>query len=132
MKSMNSTIMASSLASTAPINSQFKHTIIWNGIVSHLRTKLVENSQQQHLSGTRSRLRKQHSKFVSGGMLLIGLNQTQTADLLQQQQMTTTEQGADVYFTGSQCVDMVYQYLVANRNVLNFERQITKEKCTKV
>lgn len=120
---VNSTILGAASAATAgTINSQFKHTIMWNGIIEHLRSKINEQASSGAIS---SRLRKQHSRFVSGGMLLIRPN---PVDL---EHMSNASHN-DFYFTGSYCVDIVYQYLVDNRHVLNFERQVTRDKCVKV
>ena len=123
---VNSTILATASASSTAasnINSQFKHTIMWNGIIGHLRSKVTElNGSGGAIS---SRLRKQHSRFVSGGMLLIRPNPTDLDSQIHQQSRETC-------FSGSQCVDIVYQYLIDNKSVLNFERQVTRDKCVKV
>lgn len=121
---MNSTILsaaASAASANSTTNSQFRHTIMWNGIISHMKCKLTEMSSSTVGGGISSRLRKQHSRFVSGGIMLIRPNQNEI-----------DANGNDVYFTGAQCVDIVYQYLTANRAVLNFERQVTRDKCVKV
>lgn len=94
---------------------------MWNGIIGHLRSRVTESD------GTTisSRLRKQHSRFVTGGMLLIRPNPTELDSHVKQQSF-------EACFSGSQCVDIVYQYLVDNKSALNFEKQVTRDKCVKL
>jgi hypothetical protein len=120
------TIQPSKTASTihqAP-KSQFKHTILWNNILSHLRQTLIENNNT-------SRLRKQHSRFASGmvgGMLLIKQNWRNTTTNLSSDETKYD----NIYFNGSQCVDIVYNYLTSADHNYKFERKVTRDKVTKL
>ena len=112
---------------TVPNKSQFRHTILWNNILSHLRQTLIENNNT-------SRLRKQHSRFASGmvgGMLLINSLQnwrnTTTTNL-----NTNANKFDNIYFNGSQCVDIVYNYLTSSDQTYKFERKVTRDKVTKL
>ncbi|CAF0712157.1 unnamed protein product [Brachionus calyciflorus] len=130
-----------SIATSQPINSQFKHTILWNNILSNLKTQLLES----HLTSGH-KLKKQHSRFVAasvGGMLLIKqniiMNTTNTLNSLTSHnhppaspsKLTNSPLEA-IYFTGSQCIDIVYAYLTENKELFQVERQITREKCAKL
>jgi hypothetical protein len=121
--------LSSSASATTPVNSQFRHTIMWNGIIAHLKARLIETNKPHH-----TRLRKHPSRFASasmGGMLLIKHSVTVSSSVdisLDKQGNETTP----IYFNGSHCVDIVYDYLIANQHTLQFERQITREKCVKV
>jgi hypothetical protein len=113
-------------ASAPPNKSQFRHTILWNNILSNLRQTLIENNNT-------SRLRKQHSRFASGmvgGMLLIKQNwrnTTTTTNL-----SSETNKYDNIYFNGSQCVDIVYNYLTSSNQTYKFERKVTRDKVTKL
>ena len=124
----------------ASVNSQFKHTIFWNNIIENLKATLVET----HNNSTR--LRKQHSRFVAasvGGMLLIKQNLTmshhntsilnsESSSSYSSAKMNRASSSNNIYFTGSQCVDIVYSYLTSNHEALHLERQVTREKVVKL
>lgn len=129
---------ASSVSSQPSSNStQFKHTFIWNNIIDHLKRALIDDgsssSSDNSTSGSQQgvtyshRLRKQHSRFVTGGMLLIKQNLLSSTGLT-----PNSDCIENVCFTGAQCVDIVYEYLTRKDQVTNFERQVTREKVTKV
>lgn len=127
-------------------NSQFKHTILWNNIISDLKKNLIDetsttrsarsascsststtnlNKQQQQPQAP-TRIRRQHSRFLAAGvngMLLLKQN------LMNNHNNNTIE---NVCFTGSKCVDIVYDYLTNKEQSHNFERQITRDKVSKV
>ncbi len=116
-------------SSSSSSNSQFKHTILWNNIIQNLKKNLLNDQSGE--SGQplpySNRLRKQHSRFVTGGMLLIKQN------LLSSNGCSPNSSCLDnICFTGSHCVDIVYNYLTSKEQIGNFERQITREKVTKV
>jgi hypothetical protein len=146
-------------SSSGGVNSQFKHTILWNGILSNLKSRLIEiNSSTQRTH----RLRKQHSRFVAagvGGMLLIKQNMnilssnntnsinsnynqvprasssSSMSNDRQNDKLKISNQNSDtqhITFTGSQCVDIVYAYLTAPEQITQFEKKVTREKVTKV
>ena len=138
-------------SSSSGVNqAQFKHTLLWNNTVANLKKKLIEQSTGP--SSTQAKLRKQHSRFVAasvGGMLNLKqniiLNTTNTFNNLTSHANSSSANANksiwltkastyndDIYFTGSQCVDIVYQYLIGNEHSNKFERQVTKEKCVKV
>ncbi len=130
----SSTATASS-SSTANNGGQFKHTYLWNNIINHLKKSLVNGGSSPdpgdpssgNSGGYSHRLRKQHSRFVTGGMLLINKN------LLNSTGLTPRSNNLDnICFTGAQCVDIVYSYLTSKDQIANFERQVTREKVTKV
>jgi hypothetical protein len=143
-------------------NSQFKHTILWNNIINDLKKNLLEDvtstsstrtasarsascssasnqrsnhcattqlkshQSQQQTQATTTRIRRQHSRFLAagvGGMLLIKQNLMSN---------NTNNSIEDVCFTGSKCVDIVYDFLTSKEQSHSFECQITREKVTKV
>jgi hypothetical protein len=133
--------------------SQFKHTLFWNSIIDNLKCTLVD------LHNSNTKLKKQHSRFVAasvGGMLLIKQNlsmisnsySTTTNNNNNNNATTISTESAtksstcssnsssssvdNIYFTGSQCVDIVYSYLTANHEALHLEREVTREKVIKV
>ena len=124
----------------APPSSQFKHTALWNGIVSHLKTTLIEINRRPN------RLRKQQSRFVAasvGSMLMIKQNLMNTASSHGGASATTSQSPKsassdllsshlDLCFSGSQCVDIVYNYLTSEEQIKNFQNEVTREKVTKV
>lgn len=128
-----SSVSSQSTSSTTPGNSQFKHTFLWNNIIQHLKKSLLANGRSssddtnsQGVTYTH-RLRKQHSRFVTGGMLLIKQN------LLSSTGLTPNSNNLDnICFTGAQCVDIIYCYLTSKDQIGNFERQVTREKVTKL
>ncbi len=122
---------ASSLSSQsqAATTGQFRHTGLWNNIIQHLKQSLLDSgsSQAADSASVSHRLRKQHSRFVTGGMLLIKQN------LLSSTGLTPNSSCLDnLCFTGAQCVDIVYRFLTSKDQAANFERQVTREKVTKV
>ena len=158
---MNSTLITSialnmtqaGTSSSSSVNqAQFKHTLLWNNTVANLKKKLIEQSTGP--SSTQAKLRKQHSRFVAasvGGMLNLKqniiLNTTNTFNNLTSHAHNSgsanpanksiwltkaSTHNDDIYFTGAQCVDIVYQYLIGSEHSHKFERQVTKEKCVKV
>ena len=85
-----------------------------------------QQQQQQPQQTSSTRIRRQHSRFLAagvGGMLLIKQN------LMNNGNNNSIE---NVCFTGSKCVDVVYDFLTSKEQSHNFERQITREKVTKV
>lgn len=140
---LSSMSISSSVSSSSTTNSQFKHTLLWNSILTNLKTQLIETNNQNNLN----KLKKQHSRFVTasvGGMLLIKqnliINTTNTLNNLTSSSsnpQTTNVSPSNspletIYFTGSQCIDIVFNYLTQNKELFQFERQITREKCTKL
>ena len=119
------TSLSSSSVLQASSGSQFKHTNLWNNIISNLRQSLNES----HVS--HSRLKKQHSRLIAagvGGMLLIKQNflyPNHTAS-------NNCAFEGNTCFTGAQCVDIVYEFLTSKENNHNFERQVTREKVCKL
>ena len=128
---------------TSSTNSQFKHTIFWNNIIENLKATLVESYNSS------TKLKKQHSRFVAvsmGGMLLMKQNFSSIPSHAEQSSSynrpklcqatnastTTTTNLNTIFFTGSQCVDIVYTYLTSNHEALHLEREVTKEKVVKV
>ncbi len=119
LSSQPNTTATSSCSST----NQFRHTGLWNNIIHHLKQSLLDssNSSSDPAASYSHRLRRQHSRFVTGGMLLIkGLTPHSTTCL------------DNLCFTGAQCVDIVYGFLTSKDQVTHFERQVTREKVTKV
>lgn len=126
----------SATGNSAGGGGQFKHTYLWNNIITHLKKTLVNGGSSpdpadpgsgSSSGGYSHRLRKQHSRFVTGGMLLINKN------LLNSTGLTPHSNNLDnICFTGAQCVDIVYSYLTSKDQIANFERQVTREKVTKV
>jgi hypothetical protein len=111
-------------------NSQFKHTIFWNSIIENLKATLVESYNS-------NKLKKQHSRFVAvsmGGMLLMkqNLSMSYNAGSDLNPQTTSSCSSNSIHFTGSQCVDIVFSYLTSNHAALHLEREVTREKVTKV
>ena len=121
------TSFSSSSVLQATSGSQFRHTNLWNNIISNLKQSLLENEA--------SRLRKQQSRFAAagfGGMLFIRHNFLQNSSTAPQIQTTGTDSNNEIYFTGCQCVDIVYDYLTSKENTHSFERQVTREKVSKL
>jgi hypothetical protein len=151
---MTSLSNQSTAHSSTVASSQFKHTLLWNNIIQNLKDNLIEDRSGSVSSSTSSsttitnstissksnsissnensmpysnRLRKQHSRFVTSGMLLIKQN------LLSSNGCSPHSNCLDnICFTGSHCVDIVFNYLTSKEQIGNFERQITREKVTKV
>ena len=129
-----SSLSSESSAVNTNTNNQFKHTILWNNIIQHLKKSLVSDGAYSCGSTTNgasipyaNRLRKQHSRFVTGGMLLIKQN------LLISTGCSPHSSSLDnLCFTGSHCVDIIYNYLTSKDQVDNFERQVTRDKVSKV
>jgi hypothetical protein len=145
-------IMTTQTPTSKQPNSQFKHTILWNNIINDLKKNLIEDSTNIRSTvrssscsstsnlmkstpqsvttatapPTQARIRRQHSRFLAagvGGMLLIKQN------LMNNNNGNSIE---NVCFTGSKCVDIVYDFLTSKEQCHNFERQITREKVSKV
>jgi hypothetical protein len=126
--------IASNLNTTATANSQFKHTIFWNNIIENLKSTLVESYG--------SKLKKQQSRFVAvsmGGMLLMKQNLSMSSSYADStftasssSSSSSSNNGSSIYFTGSQCVDIVFTYLTSNHEALHLEREVTREKVVKV
>lgn len=127
---------------TTTNNTQFKHTYLWNNIITHLKKTLLASGSSYSTGSSSSsdnsdvsttptythRLRKQHSRFVTGGMLLIKQNLLSNGTGL-----TLNSDSLDnICFTGAQCVDIVYSYLTSKDQIANFERQVTRDKVTKL
>lgn len=128
-----------SVSTNQTVSSQFKHTILWNSILSNLKSRLLESNLNP------GKLKKQHSRFVAasvGGMLLIKqniiMNTTNTLNSLSSHghppspSKLTNSPLESIYFTGSQCIDIVFSFLSQNKESFNVEREITREKCTKL
>ncbi|RNA17863.1 hypothetical protein BpHYR1_039411, partial [Brachionus plicatilis] len=120
-------------------STQFKHTILWNSILANLKSQLLEANTNP------GKLKKQHSRFVAasvGGMLLIKqniiMNTTNTLNSLASHghppspSKLTNSPLESVYFTGAQCIDLVYSFLTHNKEALSVEREVTREKCAKL
>lgn len=132
-------LSALSAASNQAINTQFKHTFLWNSILSNLKSRLLESNLNP------SKLKKQHSRFVAasvGGMLLIKqniiMNTTNTLNSISSHghppspSKLTNSPLESIYFTGSQCIDIIFSFLSENKESFNVEREITREKCVKL
>lgn len=122
---------SSSSSSSSTKSTQFKHTFLWNNIIDNLKSSLLDDghgtSENQQDITYSHKLRKQQSRFITSGMLLIKQNLFSSAGLTQNSSCLE-----NICFTGAQCVDIVYSFLTRKDQVCNFERQVTREKVTKV
>ena len=102
------------------------------------------------------KLRKQHSRFVAASVVSGMLNMKENLSLhnpnassfslnltktprksrtnieITSLTSTSTLVNPNIYFTGSQCVDIVFRYLSGNDHMYTFQEAITREKTTKV
>lgn len=113
-------------------NRQFKHTILWNGIIDNLKQTLCEI---QLSTGSRQ-LRKQHSRFVAVSQFvnIVNFNSSTAYSSSGSNRVSSSGEENDsiIVFTGTQGVDIIYNYLTSNHEALHLERQVTREKVVKV